>query len=222
MSNVLVLAVHPDDETLGCGGTLLKHKASGDNIYWLIATAMKEESGFNKKQIEEREHEIDTVKGMYGFSELFNLDIPTTKADKITSKELITKISDIFNNVKPEIIYLPFMHDVHSDHRVIFDAAYSCTKTFRYPFIRKILMMETISETELAPPTKETIFIPNSFVNISNFMDKKLEIMRVFESEHGNHPFPRSPETIKAIATARGAIAGCKFAEGFMVLREIL
>ena len=83
-------------------------------------------------------------------------------------------------------------------------------------------MVETLSETEFAPSTKEDSFIPNVFVDISNFMDKKLEIMNVFKSEMGEHPFPRSERNLLALGTLRGATAGCEYAESFVLLKEIL
>ena len=221
MSKVLVLAVHPDDETLGCGGTLLKHKESGDRIYWLIATDMKEESGFTKSEILQRQKEIDTVAGLYGFDEVYKLNIPTMKVDQFPMMELVKRTSDIFNSVKPNIIYLPFLADMHSDHRMMFQAAYSCTRTFRYPFIKKVMMMESISETEYAPALKESAFVPSCFVDITTFLDKKLDIIRTYKNEIGNHPFPRSIENITSLAIFRGATAGCKYAESFMVLKEI-
>ena len=92
---------------------------------------------------------------------------------------------------------------------------------FRYPFIKKIYMMETLSETEFAPSTKEDSFVPNVFVDISDFMDRKIEIMKLFESEIKEHPFPRSEENIKALAIFRGASCGCRYAESFMLLKEI-
>ena len=81
--------------------------------------------------------------------------------------------------------------------------------------------METLSETEFAPSTKEDSFIPNSFNDISNYIDKKIEIMKVFESEIGEHPFPRSETNIKALATFRGASSNCNYAESFILLKEI-
>ena len=144
------------------------------------------------------------------------------RIDEINMSELISKISSIFKEVQPNILYLPFKSDVHSDHRKVFEASFACTKTFRYPFIKKIYMMETLSETEFAPTTKEDSFIPNVFVDISEFIDKKLEIMKHFESEIGKHPFPRSLENIKALATFRGATSGVMYAESFMLLKEIL
>ncbi len=223
-NKVLVLAVHPDDEMLGCGGTLLKHKANGDEIYWLIVTSIKGyknwDLGFSEEQIRKREIEIKKVSQVYEFNRVFELGFPTMRIDEISMSELIGAVSKIFKKVEPNIIYLPFKNDVHSDHRKVFEVVYSCTKTFRYPFIKKILMMETLSETDFADITNS--FIPNVFVDISEFLDKKLEIMKIYESEIGKHPFPRSLETIEALAKIRGAQAGCKYAESFMLLKEIL
>ncbi len=221
MKNILIIAVHPDDETLGCGGTLLKHKDNGDEIHWLIATDIKESEGFEKTTVEKREKEINKVKGLFRFSSVNRLGLSTTKIDEYSTSDLVSKISSVINEIEPSIIYLPFRGDVHSDHKCIFDAAYSCTKSFRYPFIKKIYMMETLSETEFSISTQEDSFIPNTFVDISGYMDKKIEIMKVFESEIGEHPFPRSERNIRALATYRGATSGCDYAESFMLLKEI-
>lgn len=217
MNKILVLAVHPDDETLGAGGTLLKHKANGDEVYWLIATTIdKTHSNYEKRQAE-----ITQVSQEYGFNGVYSLDIPTMRVDEFSMGELVGKISKIFNEVQPNIVYLPFKNDVHSDHRKIFEAAYSCTKSFRYPFIKKILMMEVLSETEFAPNCPSESFAPNVFMDITPFFEKKVEIMRLYASELGKHPSPRSEENLKALATLRGATAGCEYAESFMLLKEL-
>ena len=221
MNKVLVVATHPDDETLGCGGTLLKHKANGDEIHWLIATDIKESEGFDKSLIKKRESEINAIEKLFNFNSVNKLGLSTTKVDEYSMSGLISKISSVVNRVKPNIIYLPFKGDVHSDHKYIFDAAYSCTKSFRYPFIKKIYMIETLSETELSLSTKEHSFIPNLFIDISEYMDKKIELMKIYASEIGKHPFPRSERNIKALATYRGAIANCEYAESFMLVKEI-
>jgi len=222
MNSVLVVAVHPDDETLGCGGTLLKHKVDGDEIHWLIATDIKESEGFGISAINKRNKEIKKVESLYGFTSVNKLGLSTTKVDEYGMSKLVSKISHVFNTVKPNIIYLPFKGDVHSDHKYIFDAAYSCTKNFRYPFIKKIYMMETLSETEFSLNTKEDSFVPNVFVNIDEYMDKKIEIMKTYESEMGIHPFPRSERNIRALAIYRGATSGCDYAESFTLIKEII
>lgn len=216
-NKILVITVHPDDETLGCGGTLLKSKVNGNEIHWLICTTIDK----NHSYYETREREIKKVSKMYGFDSVHNLRLETTKVDEYSLNDLIGKISNVINVVKPNTIYLPFKSDIHSDHRKIFEASYSCTKSFRYSFIKKIYMMEILSETEFAPSTKEDSFTPNVFVDISDYITQKIEIMKIFQSELKEHPFPRSEKNLKALATFRGATCGCEYAESFMLLKEI-
>jgi len=220
MQKILVVAVHPDDETLGCGGTLLKHKAQGDEIHWMIATAMTAECGFTPEAIARRAREIDTVAQMYGFDSVHRLGFAAAKLDEVPMSQLVAAISQVFESVQPNQVYLPYQHDVHSDHQHAFAAAYSCTKSFRYPSVRKVMMVETLSETDFAQSASGG-FDPNLFVDVSERFDRKMEILRVYESELGSHPFPRSEESITALATLRGAAAGCKYAESFMMLKEI-
>lgn len=215
--NVLVVAVHPDDETLGCGGTLLKHYQQGNNLHWLICTESNREKNF----IEERNHKLKRVAEFYNFKSVHQLKFKATKLDEYSSSEIIEKISKIFLDIKPEIVYLPFLHDVHSDHRIIFQAAYACTKSFRYPFVKEICMMETLSETEFSPAVQEKIFIPNKFVDITKFFAKKLEIIKIYDDEIGVFPFPRSLENIESLAKYRGATSNCKYAESFQILKLI-
>lgn len=217
MNKILVVAVHPDDETLGCGGTLLKHKKNGDEIHWLICSTIDKSHIY----FEQREKEIAVVSKLYNFTTVNNLRLNTMKIDEYTMSELVNNISKVIHEVKPNIIYLPFNGDVHSDHRKIFEAAYSCTKSFRYPFIKKILMMEILSETEFAPSIVGNSFIPNVYNDISEYFSQKLEIMKIYESELGEQPFPRSVKNIEALATFRGSASNCHYAESFQLLKEI-
>lgn len=217
MNKILVVAVHPDDETLGCGGTLLKYKDNGDEINWLICTELPK----TNKLFQKREEEIQKVASMYKFDSVHKLNLETTKVDQYSMNDIIGKLSTIINEIKPDIVFLPFKNDVHSDHRKIFDASYSCTKSFRYPFIKKIYMMETLSETEFAISLASESFIPNVFNDISNYFNKKIEIMKTYESELAEQPFPRSLDNIEALARFRGATSNCKYAESFMLLKEI-
>jgi len=221
MKTVLVIAPHPDDETLGCGGTLLKHKARGDAIHWLIVTSIKQENGFEKTAVETRKKEIRAVSGMYRFDGVHPLDFPTTRVDEIPIISLVSGINDVLQKIKPNIVYLPFQNDVHTDHQTVFKAAYSCTKSFRSPSTEKIAMMEIVSETEFVPATQTNTFTPNMFVDISDFIDRKIAIMSIYKGEMGEHPFPRSEKNIRALATLRGATAGCEYAEAFMIVKEI-
>lgn len=219
---ILVISPHPDDETLGCGGTILKHKDMGDKIYWLIITNIDAKNGWDKNAVKKRQKEIEIVAEMYGFEKTFKLDYPAAKLDTIPIQKIIESISKVILEVKPEIIYLPNRSDVHTDHQITFKAAYSCTKNFRYPFIKKILMYETLSETEFAPALPENVFIPNVFVDITKYFEKKLEIFKIYDSEIMEEPLPRSLEVIEAFDKCRGSRIGEKYAEAFILLKEIL
>lgn len=220
MNKALVIAVHPDDETIGCGGTLLKLKDSGYEIHWLIATEATTEGGFSAEFINKRQSEIDTVASKYQFTAVHRLGLPAAQIETIALGKIVQKIAAIMQSVSPDTLFLPFREDVHSDHRILFDAAFSCTKSFRQPSLRRVYMMETLSETEFAPAIPGISFVPNSFVDISPYFDKKLEILSLFESELTEHPFPRSIANVKALATYRGAMAQCQYAESFMLLKE--
>lgn len=219
-SKILVIAPHPDDETLGAGGTILKHKAQGDKIYWLILTSIHTKYGWNSKRVTQRQLEIQKVGEAYQFDGIYKLDFPTTKLDELPMGKMIDKISSVINEIEPSIVYLQNRSDIHSDHRVAFDATMACTKSFRYPFIKRILMYETITETDFSPALSERQFIPNVFSDITEYIDKKIEIMKVYQSEVMEMPMPRSLVNIKALAQHRGARISVNAAEAFQLIYE--
>jgi len=221
MNKVLVIAVHPDDETIGCGGTLLKLKNRGCELHWLISTTIKEKDGYSCEFITTRRKEIETVAQKYNFSGVHELGLPAARIETVPIGEIVGQIARVMKAVSPDTLFLPFQGDIHSDHRIMFNAAFSCTKSFRQSSLQRIYMMETLSETEFAPAIPGQFFVPNTFVDISPYLDKKLEILRIFSSELGEHPFPRSIANIKALATYRGATSGCHYAESFMLLKDI-
>jgi LmbE family N-acetylglucosaminyl deacetylase len=137
VNKVLVLAPHPDDETLGCGGTLLRHLAEGDSVHWLIVTAMTPEAGFSAAQRRSRSSEIEKVRKAYGFKGLHSLGFSTTRLDDLPMAEIVRKMGEVFQKLLPEVVYLPFRGDVHTDHRIVFDAAVACTKWFRMCSVRR-------------------------------------------------------------------------------------
>lgn len=218
---VVVIAPHPDDETLGCGGVLLKHKADGDILHWIIVTHINEQMGFPAERVASRNAEIEEVARRYGFKGVHQLSRPTTRLDEIPLTELINQFSTIFTSITPEVIYLPYRGDIHSDHAVSFDAAVSCTKWFRYPSVKRVLAYETLSETDFSIDPDASGFRPNVFVNITEHLEKKIEIAKIYASELAPFPFPRSEEALRALAVIRGVASGFKAAEAFMLLKEI-
>ncbi len=221
MKKIIIISAHPDDEILGAGGTLLKHKADGHDLAWIIVTSISETSMFSKDRVATRKNEIDKITDMVGFKSVYHLNYPTMSLNSATANEMIPKISAIFLEFQPEVIYVMNRSDAHSDHRYTFDAVVACTKSFRYPFIKKVLMYECISETEFAPTLPEKMFMPNYFVNITDFFIEKLALMQVYQSELGEHPFPRSLKNIEALAIFRGASVDVEYAEAFQLIKLI-
>ena len=219
MKKVLVISPHPDDETLGCGGTLFRHKHDGDEIYWGIITKVSAGKNWPEKFVKNRILEIASVKKIYGFSEIFDFGLPSIKIDTLPFNDIVEKITDIYKKIEPEIIYMPFAYDVHTDHQIIAKAMQSTFKWFRYPHIQKVLMYETLSETEFNFIEKRT-FSPNVFVNISDYLDEKIDTMQIYESEIGEFPFPRSGKTLQSLAALRGSQSGYKAAEAFELVYE--
>ena len=219
MKNILIISPHPDDETLGAGGTLLKYKDKGYKLYWCNITNIKEEYGYTKEKVIKRQEEIKNVINSYGFDDFFDLSFKPSSLSQTDIPKIINSLGNFIEKIKPSILIIPFYGDAHSDHRVVFEATKPFFKSFRYSYIKKVLMMEIISETD-----NQFIenFKPNVFVDISDFVDKKLEIMSIYKTEIGKHPFPRSLENIKALATFRGSQCNCKYAESFMLIKEVI
>ena len=219
MAKVLVIAPHPDDETLGCGGTIYRHKQEGDELCWTIITGISEDLGWSEAEVKKRDSEIDTAAKQYGFSNVFKFRLPTTKLDTLPLTGLIEKITDVYKKIEPEIIYMPYAYDVHTDHQIIAKALQSTFKWFRYPHIQKVLMYESPSETEFNFMEKRT-FTPNVFVNISDYLDDKIETMKIYYGEMLDFPFPRSEKTMRSMAAFRGSQSGYEAAEAFELVYE--
>jgi LmbE family N-acetylglucosaminyl deacetylase len=215
---VLVIAPHPDDESLGCGGTLLRHHDEGTEVHWLIVTAMT--SDYSAERIAAREREISEVAARYGFASVHRLDLPATLLDTLPIREVVGGIARVVSAVEPHTIYLPHRHDVHSDHTVVFDATVAATKSFRAPSVRALHVYETLSETDFAL-RPDGAFRPSLYVDVTEQLEEKLDILDLYEGEILDFPFPRSRKTVTALATLRGAQAGVHAAEAFMTLKEV-
>ena len=219
---VLVIAPHPDDETLGCGGTILKHRAAGDAVSWIVVTKAHEPQ-WPKDVIDTREREIEEVAKAYAFEQTFRRQFPAARMDTVPIAELIEDISSAVKIVKPDFVYTVHGGDIHSDHRVIFEATVSAVKSFRAGDhgVSRLLSYETISSTDAMPPTGQSVFAPNVYSDITAHIDRKLEIMSMYKSEVHPYPLPRSLDSIRALARFRGATVAVGYAEAFTLLREV-
>lgn len=215
----LVIAPHPDDETLGCGGTLLRAAAAGEPIHWVVVTAMT--SAYPAARRRARRAEIAAVRKDYPFTSLAELGLPAGGLTDAHMAGLVAALAEAVRRSGASHLYLPHAGDPHSDHRVVHAAGAACAKWFRAPGLRRVLSYETPSETDqglLAPA-----FVPNVFTDVSGRMERKLAILRRYRSEVSHPaPFPRSPEAVRSLAAVRGSAAGFAAAEAFVLLRERL
>jgi N-acetylglucosamine malate deacetylase 1 len=207
------VAPHPDDETLGCGGSLLRHIADGEQTHWLVVCQPPHATGVDAL--------IDTVGRAYGFAGVHCVRLPDARLDTLPLADIIARIGAAVQLIAPTIVYVPHPGDAHTDHRVVFDATMPCVKWFRYASVRRVLAYETPSETAFGLDPDRGAFRPNVYRDVTAQMDRKLEILRLYgPSEIGAHPFPRSVEGVRALATIRGAECGYAAAEAFMLLRD--
>ncbi|MBK30346.1 MAG: GlcNAc-PI de-N-acetylase [Euryarchaeota archaeon] len=221
MRTVLVVAPHPDDETLGCGGTLLRHCQEGDAVHWMIVSEMTSDGGYSLDQIQRRNKEISSVAEAYKFEGVHRLGFPSSQLDTYSIKSIVDAMAVIFRSISPNILYLPFPADAHTDHQISFKAASACTKAFRFNSVRKVMCMEIPSETNFSITPIDREFRPNCYVDINPFLNQKVSIMELYDGEISDFPFPRSDRAIKSLAYLRGAEAGRFACESFMLLREI-
>ncbi len=216
---IMVVSPHPDDETLGAGGTLIKMKKQGHDIYWLNITDVSEGSGWDSSFVEKRREQIEKVNNYYDFREFFNLSFPSTKLTLIDEGSLIGAIKDVFDKVEPQWIIIPGNYDAHSDHRVVYNSCMAAAKSFRAPYIKKITTMEITSETDFGFQKEK--FEPNMFVDITEEIDQKIKAMEYYDTELQEDSFPRSIRNIKAKAMVHGASCCCEYAEAFHIVRFV-
>jgi len=215
---ILVIAPHPDDEVIGCGGTIAKHAKEGDEVVLCYVTKAYPPD-WSKAYIKNRVLEIQKACKVMGVSSKYQLDLPTVKLDTVPQKELNDKISKVVLKVKPEICYIPSYSDLNKDHRLVFESSLVALRPLAHR-ARKVLSYEVLSETEWGSFNRT--FQPNVFVDITGTFKVKISAMKAYGSElkSGNHP--RSIEIIESLARKRGSEIGCKYAEAFSLIRQIV
>ena len=202
-------------------GNNFKNIAKGNKVYWVILTDIFEKEGYTKTKINKRKVVISKVAKLYKFTDYHQLNFPTTKLDIIPNFELVKSINEIITKIKPDEVYLNFGNDIHTDHQVSYKVILSSIKSFRHQYIKMISLYETLSETHFQSPFLEKEFQPNYFIDISKFIEKKCNIMKIYKSELLKSPQPRTIENIKVLAKFRGSRCMSKFAEAFMTIYNV-
>lgn len=219
---VLAIAPHPDDETLGAGGTLLRHAHAGDELYWLIVT-QPDPNEWAKDVVAQCLAQVERVGQAYGFKEVIELGLPAARLDQLPRRETVDAITQAVRAIRPERIYTAGETDAHTDHLVTFEALMIACKTSRIEFgSAAVYAYEVLSSTEAAIGWGRPPFVPNTYCDIGSFMARKLEIMGLYKNQLQPGPLPRSLESIKALARYRGTGVGLAYAEAFRLVRQVL
>jgi len=219
--NVLVIAPHPDDDVLGCGGVMARHADSGDAVHVAVVTR-GDPRLFPEEQVSQVRAELASAHRILGVAGREFLDFPAPRTDTVGQHEIVERLRDVLRSVAPQTIYLPHRADCHADHRIVFSAALAAARSTPRCTVRRILCYETLSETEWAPPAGDAAFLPTRFVDIASTVDRKLGAFACFASQWFPPPHPRSLESIERLARLRGATAGLTAAEAFAVVCDVV
>ena len=218
---VLVIAAHPDDEVLGCGGVMARHADRSDDVHTLVVTRGTPEI-FPPAEVEKVRQELHMAHQTLGASSAHFLDYPAPKLDVVPGHELADAIGNVIQSLQPRVIYLPYCGDIHADHRAVYHAALVATRPIGDCPVRQILCYETLSETEWGSPLGGGTFVPTVFVDIADYLEHKLQAMACYRSQLREPPHPRSLQSIEALAHLRGSTVGLAAAEAFMLVREVV
>ena len=221
MSKVLVFAPHPDDEILGCGGTMIKHIEAGNEVYVCIVT-----KGclplFNEESVGKTRAEAMACHQQIGVKKTYFLDYPAAMMEKVDRYTINGGVLGVIKEVQPEIVFIPHWGDMQKDHQMVADACMVALRPKYDPKVKTIFSYETMSETAWNAPNVQNEFIPNVFVDISDVLNKKIKALSVFKSQLNEFPDARSLESVEALAKYRGALMHFKAAEAFMLIRQLL
>ena len=218
--NILVIAPHPDDEILGCGGTIAKHVAKGDDVYVSIVTRGMAPM-FPQELVERTRSECRRADSFLGVKETSFLDFPAVKLEEIPRSEFNAAFIKLIQKVKPHIVYLPHYGDMQLDHRMTVDAAMVALRPKYEHVVSRIYAYETVSETGWNIPNTVNEFIPNCYNDVSGYLEKKLKALAMFETQIADYPDARSLKAVEALALYRGTTVGVAAAEAFVLIREI-
>jgi len=223
---ILVIAAHPDDEVLGCGGTIARLTGEGNDVYVAIlgegiTSRYDQRNQADKNTVEALKTCSQQVADLLGVKKLFMFGLPDNRFDTVPLLDVIKIIEDLIEKLKPTIVYTHHSGDLNMDHSIACRATLTASRPVPGNIIRKIYAYEVPSSTEWAFNQVWNIFNPNVFIDISETIEKKIKAMGLYLSEVRSFPHPRSAEALRTIAKRWGSVAGVEAAEAFELIREI-
>jgi len=218
---VLVISAHPDDEVIGAGGTIARHVDHGDEVYWCVVTQAYNPP-WSDEYLEKARQQVYDVKKVLGIEEVFFCGFPTVKLNTVPYMEISSALQKIVGQVQPEVVYTTPRNDVNLDHRMVFECTLVATRPLPGSSVRRLLSYEIGPSSRQGLFSGDLGFVSNVFVDISKYMDKKIEAMRCYNTELKAFPHPRSLEGLRLVARERGLSVGLEAAECFKLIHEVL
>lgn len=217
---VLVIAPHPDDEVLGCGGTIARLTDNGCEVHVAIATRGREPR-YSAESVAALREEARAAHALLGVTATHWLDLPAAALDTIPQVDINRALETLISDIAPDTVFLPFVGDIHVDHQLIFRSSLVAMRPCVETYPARILAYETVSETNWSTPCAGPSFVPNVSIDISTTLDRKLAAFRCYGSQQVPFPHERSPAVLQALATVRGGTVHRRAAEAFTLIREV-
>lgn len=215
----LIIAAHPDDEVLGCGG-LIKKLSNQEDFYVVILSGGADTRYEKSMENVLRENAIKANE-ILGTKEVFFEDLPNQKMDIIPILEVTQIIEKYITKLKPDRVFTQHIGDLNKDHQVVAEATFTATRPIVGQTVKEVYSYNVPSSTEWNLVEDRNNFIPNIFINIKEQVNSKIDAMKYYESECRPYPHPRSPESLKAHSNYWGLVSGYEYAEPFKLIRKL-
>lgn len=216
---VLIVAAHPDDEALGCGGTIVRHVTEGDRVHSVFMTdGVSSRFNADTGELEHRRRASEKAAAILGTSSTTHLAFPDNCLDSVALLDIIQPLEEVIARLNPEVVYTHHYGDLNIDHQLTHRAVMTACRPFPSTTIREILTFEVPSSTEWNSPGLKT-FCPNVYIDISGQLEAKIEALKAYETEIRSAPHSRSLEHTRSLAHHRGYSVGSAASEAFMLMR---
>lgn len=217
---ILVVAAHADDEAIGCGGTIARHVAEGDDVHLLFMTDGVGSREVVADEATERLSAAEQAAKILGVTSVTHLNFPDNSMDALPLLDIVKEVEVRITEISPEIIYTHHIGDLNVDHQIAHKVVMTACRPQPDFCVKAIYAFEVLSSTEWQTPGLNA-FMPNVFVDITDYLPIKMQLVSVYEEEMRQVPHSRSPQHIELLAQHRGYSVGLHAAEAFMLVREI-
>jgi LmbE family N-acetylglucosaminyl deacetylase len=223
---VLVVAAHPDDEVLGCGGTMARLAREGHDVFIAIlaegmSSRYANRSEADQQQIRHLHERAQQAADMVGAKELILFKFPDNRLDTVPLLEVVKTVEQLVDRVRPETIFTHHPGDLNIDHGIVHRSVLTATRPMTGQCVREVYAFEVPSSTEWSFQRFEPSFRPNVFMDITDSLETKISALTCYDTETRKFPHPRSPEALRAIATRWGSVAGLPAVEAFELVRSV-